>query len=307
MSLAIILLATFIAIFAIQLLRFDKVFQSSSERRGCLGDEERRTLSSWKLKIPGNGYPCGTSVSPINSYPWVLPELPVERVVKNSKSNQCCCMPCLLFILLLHLPVFFFIFSSPETSCFCLSPLLFSCADSTLCTEMFSLPGALFFICLARARKLGVNWRMSDKGLFPSLSLTCRSTEAQTRCSLTAPATHTYPSREGMAKPLASVRILWRPVAVGWPQFLHVLSPVPELFPSTISCRMAAIATGGRAGFFPPPDEAQAAALLQGSCGSSPLKWRPCVSPLWPQAWHLHGGHTIANEPSCRSEAVGDN
>ena len=87
MSLVIILLATFIAIFAIQLLKSDKVFQSSSERRGCLGDEETRALSSWKLKIPANGYPCGTSVSPINSYPWALPELPVERVVKTSKSN----------------------------------------------------------------------------------------------------------------------------------------------------------------------------------------------------------------------------
>ena len=88
MSLVIILLATSIAIFAIQLLRFDKVFQSSSERRGCLGEKERRALNSWKLQIPGNGYPCGTSGSPINSYPWALPELPVELcVVKTSKSN----------------------------------------------------------------------------------------------------------------------------------------------------------------------------------------------------------------------------
>ena len=87
MSLVIILLATFVAIFAIQLLRFDKVFQSSSERRGCLGEKERRALSSWKLKIPGNSYLCGTSVVPINSYPWAVPEWPVLRTVKASKSN----------------------------------------------------------------------------------------------------------------------------------------------------------------------------------------------------------------------------
>lgn len=48
--------------------------------------------------------------------------------------------------------------------------------------------------------------------------------------------------------------------------------------------------------------ESQDADFLQGSWGSSPTKWRPFVSPLWPWARHLHGGHAITN-----SEATEDN
>lgn len=56
-------------------------------------------------------------------------------------------------------------------------------------------------------------------------------------------------------------------------------------------------------------DKAQATALLQGSWGSSPLKWRPCMSPLrpWIDTSMKDMLIAIANEPLCHGEAVGDN
>lgn len=54
-----ILLATSIAVFAIQLLGFHKGFQSVRERRSCLKEEDRRALSSRNLqKLPRNSSPC---------------------------------------------------------------------------------------------------------------------------------------------------------------------------------------------------------------------------------------------------------